>query len=150
MGFVGVAVCQHSCLSAHPTTLPRADKRCHRHIPADLTKTENAVCQPITKPPLGLTNSITIRSIDVWQPSCLSAHPNSRGRSHPIRNLVLVKAAFRVAKNLMINAIKFYDEHVEAQPAKVHKLTRPKRPDVLPKVLTKAEFKSMITETANP
>ncbi len=53
-------------------------------------------------------------------------------------------------QNLIINAIKFYYEQVEGQARTVYKLPRPKRPDILPKVLSKEEVKAMITETTNP
>ncbi len=53
-------------------------------------------------------------------------------------------------QNLIINAIKFYYEQVEGQPRTVYQLPRPKRPDILPKVLSKEEMKSIITQTTNP
>jgi integrase/recombinase XerD len=50
-------------------------------------------------------------------------------------------------QNLLINAIKFYYEQVEGQAATVGQLPRPKRPDQLPKVLSKEEVKAMILAT---
>jgi integrase/recombinase XerD len=52
-------------------------------------------------------------------------------------------------QNLIINAIKFYYEHVENQPRQVYALPRPKPPRLNPKVLSKEEVKALLLHTEN-
>jgi site-specific recombinase XerD len=63
----------------------------------------------------------------------------------PIQNNQLSYSAL----SQYINAIKFYYEKVLGKPKTVYKLPRPKKPNILPKVLSKEEVKMIINATNN-
>ena len=52
-------------------------------------------------------------------------------------------------QNVLINAVKFYYEQVESQPARVWALPRPKRPLLSPRLLTRAEVRTLLQGTDN-
>ena len=52
-------------------------------------------------------------------------------------------------QNTLINAIKFYYEQVEGQPRQYYEVPRPKRPQMNPKVLAKAEVRDLLLGTDN-
>ena len=53
------------------------------------------------------------------------------------------------AQSQYINAIKFYYEKVLGKPNAVYKLSRPRKPETLPKILSKNEIKKILDVTSN-
>lgn len=78
-------------------------------------------------------------------------HPNTLTEAD-IKDYLLTivqKGLSESTQNTVINAIKFWYEQVEGGPRKVYRIPRPKMPEPLPKVLSKAEVQAIIAATNN-
>jgi integrase/recombinase XerD len=64
-------------------------------------------------------------------------------------NLILNKNLSYSAQSQYINAIKFYYEKVLGKPTTVYKLPRPKKPKMLPKVMSKNEVYRLLSVISN-